>query len=127
MAVAYKNSFIYTKFSNSININSIFNIGSISKVFTAVAVLILQDMGKIKLDEKVVKYLPNFKMKDPRYEEITIRMLLNHSSGLRGTSFTGAFGYSFCEVVVLFFKNLENSSLQYNPGFIRIYCDDGFF
>ena len=127
MAVAYKNSFIYTKFSNSININSIFNIGSISKVFTAVAVLILQDMGKIELDEKVVKYLPNFRMKDPRYKKITIRMLLNHSSGLRGTSFTGAFGYSFCEVVDLFFKNLKNSNLQYDPGFIRIYCDDGFF
>ncbi|MDN3584585.1 serine hydrolase domain-containing protein [Mucilaginibacter flavus] len=59
------------------NANSRFNLASISKTFTAVAVLQLKDKGKLKLDDHVVKYLPRFP-----YPEISIRQLLSHTSGL---------------------------------------------
>ena len=64
-----------------------FNIGSTSKMFAAVSVLLLVDAGRIGLDDLVVKHLPEFGMKDPRHRDITVRMLFNHSSGLPGTTF----------------------------------------
>lgn len=54
------------------------HIASVSKVLTAAVVLRLVDAGKIGLDDKVSKYLPNF-----YFDDITVRMLLNHRSGLR--------------------------------------------
>lgn len=66
-----------------------YGIGSVSKVFGAAAVMKLVDEGKIDLDTPVVQYITDFKMKDERYKRITPRMLLNHSSGLRGTGSTG--------------------------------------
>lgn len=52
-------------------------IGSISKQFTAAAVLLLAQEGKLTLDDPVSKYLPEL----TRAKEVTIRMLLSHTSG----------------------------------------------
>ncbi len=40
------------------------------------------DEGKLELDAPVTKYLPDFKMNDERYKDITVRMLMNHTSGI---------------------------------------------
>lgn len=64
---------------------SLFGIGSTSKMFTATAVMMLLDQGKLDLDEPVTTFIREFKMADPRYKEITVRMLLNHSSGFLGS------------------------------------------
>lgn len=61
---------------------TIFRIGSITKVFTAVAVMRLADEGKIKLTDDVNKYLKNFKVPNTYDEPITFADLLTHSSGL---------------------------------------------
>jgi CubicO group peptidase (beta-lactamase class C family) len=66
----------------SVEIDTQFNIGSVSKVFTAAGILILAQRGELELDKPVVDYLPEFVMCDARYKEITVRMLLNHTSGL---------------------------------------------
>ena len=63
----------------------VYGAGSVSKIYTTVAVMQLAEAGKLELDTPVVKYLPAFKMADPRYKDITVRMLLNHSSGLMGS------------------------------------------
>lgn len=60
-------------------IQSKFEIGSLTKQFTAVAILQLAEEGKINLDDKLSKYIPGF----TRGDSITIAMLLNHTSGLR--------------------------------------------
>lgn len=57
-------------------------LGSVSKSFTAFAVLQLVDTGKIDLDKPVVSYLPQFRVSDPRGSQITVRQLLSHTSGL---------------------------------------------
>lgn len=63
--------------------NTLFGIASNSKAFTSAALAILVDEGKIKWDDKVIKYLPNFKMyNDYVTNEFTIRDLLTHRSGL---------------------------------------------
>ncbi len=54
-----------------------YSIGSISKQFTAAAILLLQEQGKLSLDDKVAKYVPNL----TRANEVTIRELLSHTSG----------------------------------------------
>ena len=60
-----------------------FILGSVSKSFTALAVMKLQEEGKLDIDEPVKKYLPWFKLKDKNAQEkITLRNLLNHNSGL---------------------------------------------
>lgn len=54
-----------------------YSIGSISKQFTAAAILLLQEQGKLSLDDKVSKYVPDL----TRANEVTIRQLLSHTSG----------------------------------------------
>lgn len=63
-----------------------FAIGSATKAFTALSVLMSQDEGKLSLEDSPKKALPYFKMYDPETDKnITIRDLLSHSSGLNRT------------------------------------------
>ena len=55
-----------------------YRLGSITKQFTAMAILILQERGKLKVEDKVKKYLPDA---PKAWDEITIRHLLTHTSG----------------------------------------------
>jgi len=63
--------------TDTITASSSFHIASVSKTFTAMAVLRLQQDGKLNIDEELVKYFPQF-----NYPGVTIRSLLNHRSGL---------------------------------------------
>jgi len=105
--------------------NTRFNIGSSSKMFAAVAVLLLVDDGKVALDESVVKYIPEFRMKDERYKRITVRMLFNHSSGLPGSSFYFGFKPDTHAHKILL-DTLKDAHLKHDPGAMSIYCNDGF-
>lgn len=58
--------------------NQVFNLGSISKPFTAVAVLQLYERGLLNINDNVLKYLPGF-----TYDNICIKHLLSHTSGLK--------------------------------------------
>ena len=78
--VAKDDSVIYEKYvsyKHEVNKHTAFDIASISKPFTAAAILKLMEEGKLKLDDPVDKYLPIFP-----YPEITIGMLLSQRSGL---------------------------------------------
>ncbi len=64
----------------SLSTNSIFEAGSISKQFTAAAILLLEQQEKLSLDDNVRKYIPEL----PDYgSPITLRQMLHHTSGLR--------------------------------------------
>ncbi|MBC7400301.1 MAG: beta-lactamase family protein, partial [Mucilaginibacter sp.] len=66
-----------------VDANTLFGIASNSKAFTVAAIGILSDEGKLKLDDKVTDYIPEFKLYDPYVtSEFTIRDLLTHRSGL---------------------------------------------
>ncbi|MEP6595290.1 MAG: serine hydrolase domain-containing protein [Ginsengibacter sp.] len=63
--------------------NTLFGIASNSKAFTVAALGILVDEGKLKWDDKVIDYIPEFRLYNPYVtEEFTIRDLLTHRSGL---------------------------------------------
>lgn len=108
--------------------DTIYGIGSTSKVFTAAAVMKLVDDGKVSLDSPVVQYIPDFTMKDERYKNITIRMLLNHSSGLRGTTMGSAFllGDNDSQAHDTLLNQLQKQTLKADPGAYSVYCNDGF-
>lgn len=108
-----------------VDINTRFNVGSTSKMFAAVGILLLVDEGRVGLDEPVYKYLPEFRMKDPRYRDITVRMLFNHSSGLPGSHFY--FGYKTDDNMhKMLIDCMAEAYLKHAPGAMQIYCNDGF-
>lgn len=63
---------------DKLNENSIFELASCSKQFTAMAIMILKEKGKLSLDDKIIKYIPELS----NYNGVTVRNLLNHTGGL---------------------------------------------
>lgn len=62
-------------------------VASLSKSFTALAVMRLVEEGEVDLDRPVRAYLPEFTLDDPRVEDVTVRHLLNHTSGMADSEF----------------------------------------
>jgi CubicO group peptidase (beta-lactamase class C family) len=62
---------------DSLKINSVFELASITKTFTSTAVMMLVENGKLKLDQDVKEFFPNFP-----YDGITVKLLLTHRSGM---------------------------------------------
>jgi len=106
---------------------TLFNIGSIGKVYVATAIMLLVDDGKVSLDNPVTDYLPEFKMADDRYKKITVRMILNHVSGIPGTEGSNSFGFKYDDNVKQETINtLARAHLKHAPGAMTVYCNDGF-
>ncbi|MGH1259184.1 MULTISPECIES: serine hydrolase domain-containing protein [Bacillus] len=108
--------------------DTLYGIGSVSKMYATAAVMKLVDEGKVDLDAPVVNYVPDFNMKDVRYKRITPRMLLNHSSGLQGSTLSNAFLFNDNDTYSHDFllQQLSNQSLKADPGAFSVYCNDGF-
>jgi CubicO group peptidase (beta-lactamase class C family) len=95
--------------------STMFNVASISKLFTATAIMQLVETGKLNLDDRLSDILPDFKMKDKRYRDIKISHLLTHSSGLMWDnklkeSPDDTTSISLC------IQNLRNKKLNFSPG-----------
>ena len=108
--------------------NTIYNVGSVSKVYVTAAVMQLVDKGQVDLDAPVTDYIKEFKMSDERYKDITVRMLMNHTSGIMGTTATNSFLLD--DVTVdrekMVLNSLKNQRLKAAPGEYACYCNDGF-
>ncbi|GAA2272190.1 serine hydrolase domain-containing protein [Glycomyces scopariae] len=100
-------------------------VASVSKSFTAMAVMILVEEGAIDLDGTVAAQLPEFAMADPRAEEVTVRQLLDQTSGLNDTAI---------DVVELedatsledYVSRLGDDGLAADPGTDWAYCNVNF-
>ncbi|MDX5422607.1 MAG: beta-lactamase family protein [Hymenobacteraceae bacterium] len=77
--VVYKGAFGYADFSrkDTLSTQTAFQLASVSKQFTAMAIMMLKEQGKLRYEDSVEQYIPNFP-----YKGITIRQLLTHRSGL---------------------------------------------
>ncbi len=99
-----------------------FSIASMSKPITATAVMILQDEGKLSIDDNVSKYIPAFaevKLQDGKApsRELTIRDLITHTSGLTGDQvFTGSLADHVNELAKRPLAFEPGSKWQYSPG-----------
>lgn len=125
--IIYEKGFGYADVGNKVPVtpDTKFRIGSITKQFTASAILKLQEEGKISVADKLSKFIPDF----PRGNEVTIHHLLTHTSGIH--SFTDR--PSFLKNVTLSVtpKSLVDSiktwPYDFNPGDKFLYNNSGFF
>lgn len=122
IAIVNKNEVIfykgYGKDGNNKNIISStpFAIASLSKAFTAMAVMQLVDAGKINLDVPVKQYIPSFKMADARADKITVRQFLNQTSGLSDVVYPELSFKQQPASTQNTIENLKDVELDSNPG-----------
>ena len=107
---------------------TVFEAGSVSKQFTAAAVLLLVDRGQVSLDDNIRKYFPEI----PEYERpITVRQLLNHTSGLRDWGEVESYAgwprttreYTHAHVLEIISRQ---HALNYPPGDAWSYTNSGY-
>jgi len=104
--------------------DSVFQIGSNTKLFTATLVMQLVDEGKVSLDAPVRQYLEGFCLADPAADQITVRHLLTHTSGIQGDYFKG-FGRGD-DAIARYVDSLKDIDLVHPPGALWSYCNSGF-
>jgi CubicO group peptidase (beta-lactamase class C family) len=101
-----------------------FHIASVSKAFTAIAILQLQEQGRLKLSDPVSRFMPDF----PRGGEITIDNLLTHTSGIRDINDLPDYGtfarnhHDLSELVSKF----AHLPLQFQPGTKYSYSNSNY-
>ena len=105
--------------------DTMFCIGSVSKVLAAAAVMKLVDQGKLDLDAPLDRYLPDFRMTSPEYSRITVRMLLDHSAGFGGADYRNMFSYApLASYSAQVQAGLAAERLKHSPGYLSVYCND---
>jgi CubicO group peptidase (beta-lactamase class C family) len=107
--------------------NTLFNIGSISKQFTAMGIILLEEQNKLSFDDDIKKYLPEL----PDFgKTITIDHLLHHTSGLRDIhGLLGLAGWrnKDLETNEDLYRIIKNQTeLNFKPGEEFLYCNTGY-
>ena len=107
--------------------NTLYPVESITKVFTATAIMQLVEQGKINLDDPAYTSLPFFQMKDTNYRKVTIRQLLDHTNGLP-TLYKGFRGepYFGDDAMKLYIKQLVARPFEFEPGTNFAYNNTGY-
>jgi len=102
-----------------------FRIGSITKQFTAAAVLLLAERGKLKLDDPIKTYYPDA---PAAWDTITLRHLLGHTSGIHNYTDTPDFGRmaSWHATPAELVKRVQDMPLEFEPGSQMRYSNTGF-
>jgi CubicO group peptidase (beta-lactamase class C family) len=106
---------------------SLFHLASVSKPFVATAIVQLVEQGKMALDAPIVAYLPYFRLKDPRYKDITVQQMLSHTSGM-----PDAVDYHWYapeddeEALERYVRSLANEELLTAPGEKYAYSNVAF-
>jgi CubicO group peptidase (beta-lactamase class C family) len=131
--IAQDNKIIYRKAFGMANLElnvpmkpeNVFQLASITKQFTSVAIMILSEQGKLSLNDPLSKYIADF----PRGNEITLHHLLNHTSGIK--DYTRILELRdktrldlATEEIIGTFKNLP---LEFNPNEKYAYSNSGYF
>ena len=105
---------------------AIYEIGSVTKQFTASSILLLQERGQLSLEDPITKYLPNYPTQG---HAITIRRLLDHTSGIKGYTELPEFG-AFMKrheprdsLVALF----SNKPFDFDTGDDMVYNNSAYF
>ncbi|GAB3959366.1 serine hydrolase domain-containing protein [Spirosoma harenae] len=106
--------------------DNVFRIGSITKQFTAVAILQLMEQGKLSLQDEITRFLPDYPTQG---KKITIEHLLTHTSGIKSYTDMKEFETMMrkdmtpMEVIDLF----KNQPMEFDPGTKWKYCNSGYF
>ncbi len=107
--------------------STIFNIASVSKQFTAMGILLLERDGKLSVDDKLGKYIPNL---TEIGEKITIRHMLHHTSGIRSFHellfYAGWRGNDLRSNEDIYRLMESQQDLNFEPGAEYMYCNTGY-
>ncbi len=113
------------EFNVKMPVDASFEIGSVTKQFTAAAICQLAESGKLSLDDDITKYLKF----DTHGNHVTIRNLLSHTSGIKGYTELPVFEklsvFTFPRDTLL--RLLEKEPFDFDPGEGLIYSNSGFF
>lgn len=117
-----------TPVQTEVKADTVSAVGSISKIFCTTAALQLYEQGLLDIDAPVTDYVPEFTMQDERYKDITVRMLMNHTSGLMGMVYDDMMLYDDIDTTChdRFLGHLKNARLKADPGTLATYSNDGF-
>ncbi|MGB3605637.1 serine hydrolase [Psychroserpens sp.] len=103
----------------------VFEIGSITKQFTAVAILMLEEQGKLSVDDEITKFIPDYPTQG---KTITVHQLLNHTSGIKSYTNLPSFlvmarkDMTPTELIDTF----KNEPMEFDPGTQFNYNNSGY-
>lgn len=108
-------------------VETAFNIGSINKLFTQIAIRQLAAAGKVDVDSPLARAWPDYPNKDVA-RRVTIRQILQHRSGIQGNIFAAPPGKTRHDIVTLadYFQLVSNEPLQFEPGARQQYSNAGY-
>jgi CubicO group peptidase (beta-lactamase class C family) len=105
--------------------DSLFHIGSITKMYTALLVMQLVEEGLVDLDEPIQRYLPEFRLADPQAATaVTVRHLLTHTGGFDGDLFNDTGRGDDC--LDRYLAVVGGARQFAAPGELFSYCNSGF-
>jgi D-alanyl-D-alanine carboxypeptidase len=109
------------------NLETSFNIGSINKLFTGIAIRQLAAAGKVNIDSTLARAWPDYPNQDVA-RRVTIRQILEHRSGIQGNIFAAPAGKTRHDVVSLqdYFELFKDQPLQFDPGSRQQYSNAGY-
>jgi CubicO group peptidase (beta-lactamase class C family) len=127
-SVIWKNGFGYADKENKVPMteNTVVNIASVTKTFTALATMQLQEKGLLDINQPLNKYLPQFhpKTRGEDLERLTIKSVITHSSGIQTDILKNSDMGSGKYTDVLGFIN--ETYLLYPPGMVESYSNSGY-
>tara|TARA_B110000902_G_scaffold241275_1_gene291449 strand:- start:24 stop:1676 length:1653 start_codon:yes stop_codon:yes gene_type:complete len=126
--VIYRKAFGKADLELDVNMTSknVFEVGSITKQFTSVAILMLLEEGKLSLDDEITKFIPTYPTNG---KKITIHHLLTHTSGIKSYTSMQRFGevMTIDETPLKFIDFFKNEPMDFDPGEKYLYNNSGYF
>jgi CubicO group peptidase (beta-lactamase class C family)/D-alanyl-D-alanine dipeptidase len=104
---------------------TVYRAGSVSKLFTDIALMQLVEQGLVELDAPVKRYLPDFEPRNPFATAITVRHLMSHTSGLVREPPVGHYFDPSSPPLPEVVKSLNQTTLVHEPGTIVKYSNAG--
>jgi CubicO group peptidase (beta-lactamase class C family) len=107
-------------------IDTRFDLGSINKIFTHVAILQLESQGKLNLDDTLDRYLPDYPKRNGR--RITLRMLIDHRAGVPDVLEVPALWQDPARVRTIadWYRLIRDAELRFEPGTKQEYSNGGY-
>lgn len=123
----YKNAFGMANLELGVPMttDNVFELASITKQFTAVSILMLEEQGKLKIADDITKYIPDYPTKG---KTITIHNLLNHTSGIKSyTDMDSFFSKARTDMTVTeLIDAFKNEPMDFDPGTEFHYNNSGY-
>ena len=126
--VIYRKAFGKANLELDVNMtpNNVFEVGSITKQFTSVSILMLLEEGKLSLEDDITKFIPDYPTNG---KKITVHHLLTHTSGIKSYTSMQEFGkvMTLDKSPLKFIDFFKKEPMDFNPGEKYKYNNSGYF